>query len=86
LEAMRDEYRTVDVLRREREGELVDLRKKLNAGDFTAAEQVRIDGNQRVGPGGCQMWCCITADHAAYTTGSCCCRWLLLLPGSGHAR
>ena len=37
---MREEYRTIDVLRRERETELVDLRKKLNAGDFTAAEQV----------------------------------------------
>ncbi len=38
--AMREEYRTIDILRRERETELVDLRKKLNAGDFTAAEQV----------------------------------------------
>ena len=37
---MREEYRTIDLLRRERETELVDLRKKLNAGDFTAAEQV----------------------------------------------
>ena len=41
VDAMRDEYRTIDVLRRDREAELVDLRKKLNAGDFTAAEQVR---------------------------------------------
>ena len=41
--AMREEYRTIDVLRRERETELVDLRKKLNAGDFTAAEQVVTD-------------------------------------------
>ncbi len=37
---MREEYRTIDLMRRDREAELVDLRKKLNAGDFTAAEQV----------------------------------------------
>ena len=43
VEAMREEYRTIDLRRRDREAELVDLRKKLNAGDFTAAEQVSFD-------------------------------------------